>query len=196
MNKERLSSFFDAVLAIILTILVLELEKPKELNLHGLIDLTPNFFAYTLSFAWLSFMWIGIHNTWQDVKTISNQTVISIMFLLFFSSFIPYTTSIVAIDHYNSFAQMMYGFIAIMVTICVTWNYYTLIQADRTNLLLKKEVLMYIHFLYIDICIKILGMVISALFFPPAVMYSILIAAFALILPSRIYIGYRKKEFD
>ncbi|MGI6024565.1 MAG: TMEM175 family protein, partial [Pediococcus parvulus] len=49
MNKERLAAFTDAVLAIIMTILVLELEKPKTVNLAGLWALRANFFAYTLS---------------------------------------------------------------------------------------------------------------------------------------------------
>ena len=50
MTKERLAAFFDAVLAIIMTILVLELEKPSEVSLKGFLALKENFFAYTLSF--------------------------------------------------------------------------------------------------------------------------------------------------
>ena len=50
MTKERLTAFFDAVLAIIMTILVLELEKPSEVSLKGFLALKENFFAYTLSF--------------------------------------------------------------------------------------------------------------------------------------------------
>ncbi len=62
MNKERLSAFADAVLAIIITILVLELEKPTHLNLTGFAELWPNYMAYTISFFWLGAMWINMHN--------------------------------------------------------------------------------------------------------------------------------------
>lgn len=57
MGKERLAAFIDAVLAIIMTILVLELEKPKAMTWAGLWDLRANFFAYALSFFWLGLMW-------------------------------------------------------------------------------------------------------------------------------------------
>ena len=62
MNKERLSAFADAVLAIIITILVLELEKPSHLSLTGFTELWPNYMAYTISFFWLGAMWINMHN--------------------------------------------------------------------------------------------------------------------------------------
>ncbi len=68
MNKERLAAFTDAVLAIIMTILVLELEKPKHVSLAGLWDLRANFFAYTLSFFWLGLMWSTHHSNWHKVK--------------------------------------------------------------------------------------------------------------------------------
>ena len=75
MNKERLAAFTDAVLAIIMTILVLELEKPKTVNLAGLWALRANFFAYTLSFFWIGLMWTTHHNNWHKVKSVSNATV-------------------------------------------------------------------------------------------------------------------------
>lgn len=56
MGQERLSAFIDAVIAIIMTILVLELDKPKTLDWQGLWELRENFFAYALSFFWLGAM--------------------------------------------------------------------------------------------------------------------------------------------
>lgn len=182
MPKERLSAFFDAVLAIIMTILVLELEKPQVLSLQGLLGIAPNLFAYTLSFAWIGTMWIGIHRTWHDVEVISDETVVSMIILLFFSSFFPYTTSIVSTNFNNLFAQLLYGFISIMVTICVRWNYKTLSKADKNNTKLKQDIEGYVGSLYADIIIKFLGILVAILFYPPMVMYSILIAALWIIL--------------
>ncbi|WP_413476533.1 TMEM175 family protein [Latilactobacillus fuchuensis] len=193
MNKERLSAFFDAVLAIVMTILILELEKPKTLNWQGLLALTPNFFAYTLSFLWLGTMWMGIHNTWQKVQKINSQTVTVMMCLLFFASFFPYTTSIVAQNFNNSFAQIIYGLIAMLVSICVVVSYQTLMRADQTNQVLKKEIANYMPYFYIDLGIKLVGMLLSATVYPPAMMYSILIAGFIIILPRRLYVG-RKND--
>lgn len=58
MSKERLVAFTDVVLAIIMTILVLELERPSELTWSALWELKTNFFAYTISFFWLGTMWV------------------------------------------------------------------------------------------------------------------------------------------
>ena len=68
MDKDRLIAFTDAILAIIMTILVLELQEPESLSLQGLWALKGSYSAYTLSFFWLGTMWIGLHNEWQDVK--------------------------------------------------------------------------------------------------------------------------------
>ena len=61
MNKERLAAFMDAVLAIIMTILILELKKPETATLKALWNLRVNFFAYTISFFWLGTMWVNLH---------------------------------------------------------------------------------------------------------------------------------------
>ena len=64
MDKDRLIAFTDAILAIIMTILVLELKEPETLSLQGLWALKGSYYAYTLSFFWLGTMWIGLHNEW------------------------------------------------------------------------------------------------------------------------------------
>ena len=87
MSKERLTAFIDAVLAIVMTILVLELEKPTEVSWAGLWALRQSFLAYTLSFFWLGILWRNHHNGWQQVKTISNSVVVWTLVMLFFTSF-------------------------------------------------------------------------------------------------------------
>ena len=101
MIKERLVAFFDAVLAIIMTILVLELEKPSEISLKGFLALKENFLAYALSFFWLGTMWVNHHNEWMRIEKISVKTVWTTMLTLFFSSLFPYSTSIVSKNFYN-----------------------------------------------------------------------------------------------
>ena len=64
-NKERLIAFTDAVLAIIMTILVLELDKPDEPTLSAFWALRQNFFAYFLSFFWLGSLWMALNTLWE-----------------------------------------------------------------------------------------------------------------------------------
>ena len=85
-GKERLGAFIDAVLAIVMTILVLELEKPKTFDLQGLWELRTNFLAYGISFFWLGAMWVNLHSSSHLVKKISQKTVWVAIVMLFFSS--------------------------------------------------------------------------------------------------------------
>lgn len=75
MSKERLVVFTDAVIAIIMTILVLDLEKPSPVTLESLWELRTSFFAYALSFFWIGIMWVNMHTGWHDVKKIDNKVV-------------------------------------------------------------------------------------------------------------------------
>ena len=74
-EKEKLGVFVDAVLAIIMTILVLKLEKPSAPTFEAIWELKMNFFAYTLSFFWLGTFWINIHNQWGRIKYVSKNVV-------------------------------------------------------------------------------------------------------------------------
>lgn len=87
MEKERLVAFTDAVLAIIMTILVLELAKPSEPTLEAFWALRENFFAYFLSFFWLGSLWIALNGIWEKVKQISNGVIWWNLLLLFLASF-------------------------------------------------------------------------------------------------------------
>lgn len=186
MNKERLTAFTDAALAIIMTILVLELEKPKTKTWANLWDLRMNFFAYAISFFWLGLMWADNHRAFHEIDKISDGTVRWTLVMLFFASLFPYSTSIVASDFNNSTAQVFYGIIIILVSLSNIGISHSLNKVN-TNHQFKALFDMSRGLVAIDLGIKVLGMILSLTIFPPATMYSIFIASAMLIIVSSIH---------
>ena len=123
MDKERLSAFTDAVLAIVMTILVLELDKPEAPTIRAFMDLKESFISYALSFFWLGAMWAELHQEWHQIKKVSNSVVLWSIILLFFASLIPYTTSLVYKYFMNSVIQCFYGFDVILIRIFIPPKY-------------------------------------------------------------------------
>lgn len=115
MGKERLTAFSDAVLAIVMTILVLELNLPSAPTLGALWELRISFFSYALSSFWLGTMWTNLHNEWHAVEHVSKSVIWWNLILLFFSSLIPYATSFVNLHFYNTTAQIFYGTVVLSV---------------------------------------------------------------------------------
>ena len=113
----------DAVIAIVMTILVLELEKTAAPTLEAFWKLRINFAAYALSFLWLASMWTSLHNAWHVVEKISNRTMWLSMGLLFFSSLFPYATSLVASYFFSRVVQGFYGLVVIATTVMMILIY-------------------------------------------------------------------------
>lgn len=175
MEKERLGAFIDAVLAIVMTILVLELEKPKTFDLQGLWELRTNFLAYAISFFWLGAMWVNIHAFSHLIQKISQKTVWATIVMLFFSSLFPYTTQLIATHFTNGTMQAFYGVIVLLITFSVLWFYRTLdevndgVEIRGLNAERKK-------WLIWDIGIKLIGLILSLTIFPAGVSISVLVA--------------------
>lgn len=186
MTKERLTTFIDAVLAIIMTILVLDLQKPDPVSLSGFFKLKENFFAYTLSFFWLGTMWINLHNGWYKIKKIDGYVMWATMVMLFFSSLFPYATSLAAENFNNTAAQVFYGIIVILITISNFITAQCLSKANKDNPEAVENIKKRNHWLLKDIAIKIFGLIIALCFFPPAMMYSVLITLVVLVIPNQI----------
>lgn len=185
MKKDRVAAFTDAVLAIIMTILVLELEKPSAPTLAALWELRYSFFSYTLSFFWLGSMWVNIHNEWETIEKINAKTLWVTLLLLFFCSVIPYATYFVSRDFNSKVAQGFYGVFVMLVTFSNIWLSKVLEHGKdcsqmSADMLKKRRTL-----LWIDIGIKAVGAVIAMTVYPPAMMYSVIIAAAFLMLSIR-----------
>lgn len=94
MKKERFEAFTDAVIAIILTILVLEIHLPDDNHSwQALTAMAPQFFAYLLTFIFIATMWVNHHFLFSQVTVINNQNIWINIGQLFFASLLPATTA-------------------------------------------------------------------------------------------------------
>ena len=185
LGKERLMAFTDAVLAIIMTILVLELETPKSASLSAIWALRENYFAYALSFFWLGTMWVNLHNEWHDVNQISRGVVWWSVILLFFSSLIPYAIRFVNVDYNSSTTQCFYGIIVFLVTISNVTLSRALEKANHTEQEIKEGIAGNRKRLYFDLALKAIGMILCLTVYPSAMMISVLLTMFLMIIPAR-----------
>ena len=192
MKKERLISFTDAVLAIIMTILVLELEKPDAPTLEAFWELRQNFFAYFLSFFWLGSLWIALNNLWEKVENISASLIWWNLGLLFCSSFMPYATGLTSAYFFNRTMQAFYGIIVIVTTVCNWFLRQELDKPNKDNRELPEATAGYRKLLIPDIAIKVLGLILAVTVYPPIMMYIVLIAA-AYILTLKAVLDRKKK---
>ncbi len=187
MRKDRVAAFTDAVLAIIMTILVLELKKPESLTIEALWNLRFSFFSYALSFFWLGSMWINIHNEWESIDRINSKTLWIVLLLLFFCSMIPYATDLVSGDFSNKLAQGFYGVFVILVTLAnialsVVLQEENSHNAKPTDVMKKRRTL-----LWIDVGIKIVGLMIALTVYPPTMMLSVIVSAGMLMIGIRVF---------
>lgn len=186
LSKERLTTFIDAVIAIIMTILVLDLPHPVTMTWQGLWLLRANFFSYALSFFWLGTMWVNMHNEWQNIKLIGKDTVWYSLIMLFFSSLFPYTTSLVAEHFTNSVAQSFYGLVVLLVTAFNSLSYHSLLSVNKKQKKFYQQQLVRKKFMKWDIGIKVIGLILAIWIWPPAMTWSVLLAAvFILVYPSK-----------
>ena len=125
MTSGRLEAFSDAVVAIIMTIMVLELVPPHEATLEALLPLWPIALAYILSFAMLAIYWNNHHHLLQAAHTVSGRVLWANMHLLFWLSLVPFGTAWIGETHFASMPMVLYGGILLMCAIA----YYLLVRA-------------------------------------------------------------------
>ena len=195
MDKERVAAFTDAILAIIMTILILELKKPEEISFSAIWDLKSNYFCYTLSFFWLGIMWMNIHLEWNEVSKINQTVVWWSLILLFFSSWIPYAIDFVNEDPNSSVTQGFYGICVLFVTFANVGLSYSLQQVKEHDENLKERIKERRRKLYPDIIIKIIGLILALTVFPLAMALSVFITMIWMVLPFNFW-SKGKKEHD
>lgn len=109
MNKNRLEAFSDAVIAIIMTIMVLELKIPHGTDLEAIRPLLPVFLSYVLSFIYLGIYWNNHHHMLQVTRKVNGSILWANMHLLFWLSLIPFTTGWMGENHFAALPTALYG---------------------------------------------------------------------------------------
>jgi len=113
-TRGRLEAFSDAVIAIVMTIMVLELVPPHEPTLDALVDLWPIFLAYVLSFAHLAIYWNNHHHLLQAARTVSGRVLWMNMHLLFWLSLVPFATAWMGETGFQALPTAAYGVVLLM----------------------------------------------------------------------------------
>jgi len=128
MNKTRLEAFSDAVIAIIMRIMVLELKIPHGGDLEALRPLLPVFLAYILSFIYLGIYWSNHHHMLQAARTVNGKVLWANLLLLFWLSLIPFATGWMGENHFEPLPTAIYGVVLLMCAIS-----YTVLQGKLTK---------------------------------------------------------------
>jgi uncharacterized membrane protein len=136
MSKSRLEAFSDGVLAIVITIMVLELRPPDGSTLDALAPLWPKLLAYVLSFVYLGIYWVNHHHLLHAVKTISGAALWANLHLLFWLSLVPAGTAWIGQTGFASIPVALYGLMLLMPAVAYTILVTALVRApDQTPML-------------------------------------------------------------
>ncbi|MBW4890198.1 DUF1211 domain-containing protein [Mucilaginibacter sp. HMF5004] len=142
MHKGRLEAFSDGVIAIIITIMVLELKVPGEHkdDIRDIVPLLPVFMSYLLSFVYVGIYWNNHHHMMQAVKSVNGAILWANMHLLFWLSMIPFVTSWMGENHFSKWPVILYGLVLIMNAIAYSILVIMLIRHHGHESLLAKAI--------------------------------------------------------
>ncbi len=140
MTKGRLEAFSDGVLAIIITIMVLELKVPEGFTFASLKPLYPKIISYIVSFVYVGLYWNNHHHLFQIVRKVNGKVLWSNLNLLFWLSLMPVTTNWIGESHFERDPIIAYGFVLIMCSISYNIVEYFVIQIEGEESALKKAV--------------------------------------------------------
>jgi uncharacterized membrane protein len=114
MSKGRMEAFSDAVLAVIITIMVLELKTPHGTSLAALEPVIPVLLSYVLSFVYVGIYWNNHHHLLHATQRVNGATLWANLHLLFWISLIPFTTAWVGENHLGSWPVAVYGVVLLL----------------------------------------------------------------------------------
>jgi uncharacterized membrane protein len=114
MNKGRLEAFSDGVLAVIITIMVLEMKTPHGTNLAALRPVIPVLLTYILSFVYIGIYWNNHHHLLHATQRVNGPTLWANLHLLFWLSLVPFTTAWMGENHFDSLPVAVYGIVLLL----------------------------------------------------------------------------------
>jgi uncharacterized membrane protein len=140
MNKGRLEAFSDGVLAIIITIMVLDLRPPHSGELVALKPIIPNFVSYALSFTYVGIYWSNHHHLFQAVKGVNGKILLANLHLLFWLSMTPFATAWLGQAGLTTWPVALYGLVLFLSAIAYTILTKTLIAHHGKDSVIAKAI--------------------------------------------------------
>jgi len=139
-GKNRLEAFSDGVLAILITIMVLELKVPHGTELAALAPLVPVFLTYVLSFVYLGIYWNNHHHMLHLCSRVTASILWANLALLFWLSLIPFATGWMGENHFAAWPTALYGIVLLMAALSYTALQTMIIRAEGPDSLLARAV--------------------------------------------------------
>jgi uncharacterized membrane protein len=140
MGKERLEAFSDGVIAIIITIMVLEMHVPRGADLHALGPLLPVFLSYVLSFVYVGIYWNNHHHMLHACRRVSGGVLWANLHLLFWLSLFPFATGWMGENHFAVLPSVLYGLVLLLAGIAYFILQQAIIAAEGPDSVLKLAV--------------------------------------------------------
>jgi uncharacterized membrane protein len=140
MGKTRMETFFDGVVAIIITIMVLEMKVPHGESLESVLPLIPVLLSYVLSFVYLGIYWNNHHHMMHAARGVTGSMLWANLHLLFWLSLIPFTTGWMGENHFAKLPAAAYGVVLLMAAIAYMILQQRIIASQGEDSLLKKAV--------------------------------------------------------
>ena len=140
MGKERVGAFTDGVIAIIITIMVLELRPPHENTLEGLHAAAPAFSSYVLSFIYLAIYWNNHHHMFNTVERVNGAILWANMHLLFWLGLIPFTTAWLGETGGATWPTVIYGIVLLMAGVAYYLLQTLIVRAHDDKHILRRAI--------------------------------------------------------
>ena len=175
MNTNRFETFFDAILAIIITVLVLKLVQPASPTLDAVLVLNTRFITYAVCFLAIFIIWYDNHNLFQVVDEIDNRVLVIYALMMFAISLLPYFSTWVALEINSVAAETMFGIEFLAINVLYILSIYAVYRANPYNCGLCQANFRSLY-KYIPIALYILGFIITYTIYVPGIYYCVLLS--------------------
>jgi uncharacterized membrane protein len=140
MGKARLEAFSDGVLAIIITIMVLELKVPHGDSVTALVPLVPVFLSYVLSFVYIGIYWNNHHHMLHAIRHVTGGILWANLHLLFWLSLVPFVTGWMGENHFAALPTALYGVVLLLAAMAFWILQGRIVASQGTESIVAKAV--------------------------------------------------------
>ena len=140
MDSGRMEAFSDGVIAVIITIMVLEMKSPREASVAALKPVIPVFLSYVLSFIYVGIYWTNHHHLLHATERVNGATLWANLHLLFWLSLVPFTTAWMGENHFHSWPVALYGMVLLMAAVAYFILVRTLLHIHEPGSTLAKAI--------------------------------------------------------